>query len=132
MWIIRQNHRAGGFDMRRSDAIYDRWYLRMFAAVVLVLCGSCSVRYAWLDATGGGTVPVTTQMLCFLLTAAAVLYFIRPRTGHHTLLGLTALVLVAKAPDGPPEAAAFWLLVSVLLALPYAARMIQRPLVKRS
>ena len=112
--------------MRHDDRFYNHWYLRLPASIFAILCTISTVRYLWLDVSGDAPIAMLTQAICFLLAAAAIVYFIRPRLAHHVLLALTIFVLLVKGPDGPPAAVMFWLFVGVLLVLPYLAH--RRPL----
>jgi hypothetical protein len=97
---------------------YDRWYFRIVAAVFAFICGASAVRYGWYDVANTGSAPVSTQVLCFLFTVAAIAYFVRPRLGHHAMAGLTAIVLLTQAPAGPAGANAFWFFIAAILLLP--------------
>jgi len=108
--------------MREPTTDFDRWYVRLVAVLFAFTCGVCSVRYLWMNIADGGYVPLRTQTLCFALTAASVVFFVRPRLGHHLLLGLTATVLLFAAPGGPVQAVLFWLFVAALLVLPWLSR----------
>lgn len=105
--------------MHRNPDRYDRGYLRLLAAVFVLLCGLSTLRYLWIDLLGGGSVPLVTQIVCLLFTVSGIVYFIRPRLGHHALLGLTSFVLLTHAGSGPPSGDVFWYLVLGFLLLPY-------------
>lgn len=107
--------------MRHDDKFYDHWYLRVLASTVAIFCAISSARYVWLELGGNASVSILTQVLCFLFAGAAILYFLRPRLAHHTLLALTVFILLAKGPDGPPMAVTFWVFVAMLLVMPYLA-----------
>ena len=104
--------------MHQETTDFDRWYVRLLAVYFTLLCGVCSVRYLWMDITGNGYVPLLTQLFCFAVTAASIVFFVHPRLGHHLLLSLTVIVLLYFAPTGPAQANLFWLFVAALLGMP--------------
>lgn len=87
-----------------------------------MLCGFSAIRYVWWDIWGTGWVAASTQAMCFGFTAAAAVFFFRPRLGHHAMLGLTVLVLLTHAASGPADANVFWFLVAAILLLPILPR----------
>jgi hypothetical protein len=88
--------------MTIDKTLPNKWYLTLIAGSFLILCGVSSVRYLEMNASLiDGWVPISTQVLCFSGTIAAILYFIRPMLGCVGLLGvcLCALVLSIQAAD---------------------------------
>lgn len=97
---------------------WDRPYLRLLAGVFGLLCGISTVRCGWLTLSGTASVPLLPSVFCALLAAGGILYFIRPRAGHHLLLGTALLVLALHGAAGPAGANIFWLLTIGLLLIP--------------
>jgi len=105
-----------------QQSSYSRWYLHIVAGAFAVLCGISSIRYGWIAAVGGGSVPILTQVLCLLFAGAAITYFVRPRVGHHAMLSLSIVVVLMNASTGTAAANAFWFLVCAVLLLPMLSR----------
>ena len=97
---------------------FDRWYLRLLAGIFAILCGLSTLRYLWIDFFSDGFVPLAIQIVCFLFTAAAIGYWVKPRLGHHALLGLTVFILSTHV-GGHLAEYVFWFFVLGLLLLPY-------------
>jgi len=108
--------------MRQPSADFDRWYVRLLAAWFAIIGGVCSLRYLWVDVTGNEYVALPTQLACFTLTAASIVFFVYPKFGHHVLFSLTIIVLLLHGPAGPAQANLFWILVAILLVLPWLFR----------
>lgn len=109
--------------MSHQATDFDRWYIRLLASVFAIGCGISTVRYLWMDITGDGYVPLATQLFCFALTAASIVFFVRPTLGHRLLLYLALMLLLYYGPPtGSVEANLFWLSVVALLCLPWLFR----------
>lgn len=98
------------------------WQATLIATVYLPVCAAASVYYAVLLFRGAGaSVPVPALILCPLMAVSAAAYFFSPRFGHISLLGLTALALLAVG-TSDARAAAFHMIVLGLLAAPIILR----------
>jgi len=104
--------------MTIDKTLPKKWYLTLIAGSFLVLCGVSSVRYLAMNVSLiEGFVPISTQILCFAGTLAAIVYFIKPMFGCSGLLAVCpcALALSVKAADA--KAIGFYvIIISALLS----------------
>jgi hypothetical protein len=104
-------------NMTIDKTLPKKWYLTLIAGSFLILCGASSMRYLAMNVSLiEGFVPISTQILCFAGTVAAIVYFIKPMFGCSGLLAvcLCAMVLSVQAADA--KAIVFYaIIISALL-----------------
>ncbi len=105
--------------MTNDRMITKKWYLTLVAGYFLLLCGLSSARYIAMDVSLiNGSIPISTQVLCFAATVAAALYFFRPMIGCVALsvISLYGLLLSARAADA--KGVVFYGIVLAVLIIP--------------
>jgi hypothetical protein len=114
--------------MTNGKTIPKKWYLTLIAGFFLLLCGISSIRYMAVNISLiGGSVPITTQVLCFAATIAAALYFFRPLFGCIGLLAICCYGLVLSGQAADVKAIVFYVVVLVVLAISITGFRNQKP-----
>ena len=103
--------------MVSPDLRAKKWYSTLVAGLFLILCGISSIRYIAMDISLiEGSVPITTQVLCFTATIAAALCFFRPLFGCVGLLAICCYGLLLSTQAANGKAIVFYVIVLCVLA----------------
>ncbi len=104
---------------RVSSGVFKKWYLYLTASIYAVVCGIRAGQYIYLDLrTADVSIPVVVQALCGLAAIAGIVFFLKPRIGHHGLVVVACAGLYLAARDGNVKAAIFHMMVLAVLSLP--------------
>ena len=88
--------------MTMDKMLSRKWYLTLIASTFVIVCGFSSMRYLSMNISLiEGTVPISTQILCYASTISAILYFVQPLIGCSGLLAVCvyAFALSVRAAD---------------------------------
>jgi hypothetical protein len=114
--------------MMRREGVdpFARWYVAGVAALYVCLCSVSTIRYLYLDLRVPDVyIPLPVQIVCFLAAASGIVYFFKPRVGHHALLLVAILGLCLTASDHHAGAVVFHLLVLGLLSIPLIEKFLR-------
>jgi len=104
--------------MTSNNVLLKKWYLTLIAGFFLLLCGISSLRYFAMDVSLiDGSIPISTQVLCFAATIAAALYFFLPLIGCIGLLIISCYGLALSIQASDTKAVVFYAIMLVVLAV---------------
>lgn len=102
-----------------SNSQFSKWYLYLLAAFYGFTCGLWFFYYVYQDLTEGGAyIPWRTQITCLIGALSAILYFVRPKIGHHGLILTTLVALSSAIMDPNVVAIVFHAVVLAILCVP--------------